>query len=272
MKLRATIVCRAHRKLQCFIKRRWIFNNEKDSTSELYQVVVKGCNRSFVTITYTGKDVLVGNGGCCGCETISGDVLPQVEIPEKWTQEPPCFGQNTWCADLLLNMSLMPSYLKLRPNNKIFYSYGYSLIFCGTYLPIQPVGQQWGIWNLAHMDLWITHTRTAINQGASTLRVMGHYVRLSNIRCHDSWPSDYKGKSPKFFHQAQSTQPSHSIHPLGYPLNSSCLRHLSWLLFQVQDYQICSAGICARLCITFSFYGHIIEINRTMHVCPYSSR
>ena len=40
-----------------------------------------------------GKDILyrVGNGGCCGCETVSCEVLPQVEIPEKWTQEPPCF-------------------------------------------------------------------------------------------------------------------------------------------------------------------------------------
>ena len=28
-----------------------MFNNEKDSTNEKYQVVVKGCNRLFVTIT-----------------------------------------------------------------------------------------------------------------------------------------------------------------------------------------------------------------------------
>ena len=41
-----------------------------------------------------GKDILhrVGNGGHCGCETVSHEVLPQVEIPEKWTQEPPCFA------------------------------------------------------------------------------------------------------------------------------------------------------------------------------------
>ena len=41
-----------------------------------------------------GKDILhsVGNGGHCGCETVSREVLPQVEIPEKWTQEPPCFA------------------------------------------------------------------------------------------------------------------------------------------------------------------------------------
>ena len=32
-----------------------------------------------------GKDILhrVGNGGHCGCETVSREVLPQVEIPEK---------------------------------------------------------------------------------------------------------------------------------------------------------------------------------------------
>ena len=41
-----------------------------------------------------GKDILhrVGNGGHCGFETVSREVLPQVEIPEKWTQEPPCFA------------------------------------------------------------------------------------------------------------------------------------------------------------------------------------
>ena len=41
-----------------------------------------------------GKDILhrVGNGGHCGCEAVSREVLPQVEIPEKWTQEPPCFA------------------------------------------------------------------------------------------------------------------------------------------------------------------------------------
>ena len=41
-----------------------------------------------------GKDILhrVGNGGHCGCETVSREVLRQVEIPEKWTQEPPCFA------------------------------------------------------------------------------------------------------------------------------------------------------------------------------------
>ena len=41
-----------------------------------------------------GKDILhrVSNGGHCGCETVFREVLPQVEIPEKWTQEPPCFA------------------------------------------------------------------------------------------------------------------------------------------------------------------------------------
>ena len=34
----------------------------KFSTSELYKVVVKGCNRLFVTITWTGKDILYGVG------------------------------------------------------------------------------------------------------------------------------------------------------------------------------------------------------------------
>ena len=47
-----------------------------------------------------GKDILhrVGNGGHCGCETVSREVLPQVEIPEKWTQEPPCLAITIWCA------------------------------------------------------------------------------------------------------------------------------------------------------------------------------
>ena len=47
-----------------------------------------------------GTDILhrVGNGGHCGCETVSREVLPQVEIPEKWTQEPPCFAITIWCA------------------------------------------------------------------------------------------------------------------------------------------------------------------------------
>ena len=44
-----------------------------------------------------GKDILyrVGNGGRCGCESVSREVLLQVEIPEKWTQEPPCFAITT---------------------------------------------------------------------------------------------------------------------------------------------------------------------------------
>ena len=47
-----------------------------------------------------GKDILhkVGNGGHCGCETGSREVLPQVEIPEKWTQEPTYFAITIWCA------------------------------------------------------------------------------------------------------------------------------------------------------------------------------
>ena len=47
-----------------------------------------------------GKDILhrVGNGGHCGCETVSREVLLQVEIPEKWTQEPPCFAITIWCV------------------------------------------------------------------------------------------------------------------------------------------------------------------------------
>ena len=46
------------------------------------------------------KDILhrVGNGGHYGCETVSREVLPQVEIPEKWTQDPPCFAITIWCA------------------------------------------------------------------------------------------------------------------------------------------------------------------------------
>ena len=41
-----------------------------------------------------GEDILYGvdNGWRCGCETVSREVFPQVEIPEKWTQERPCFA------------------------------------------------------------------------------------------------------------------------------------------------------------------------------------
>ena len=66
-KLRAppsTTLTQVAQKAQCLIKRRELFNNEKDSTSELYKVVAESCNRLFVTITWTGKDILyaVGNG------------------------------------------------------------------------------------------------------------------------------------------------------------------------------------------------------------------
>ena len=55
-----------------------------------------------------GKDILhrVGNGGHCGCETVSPEVLPQVEIPEKWTQEPPCFAITIWCAIKIAHQSV----------------------------------------------------------------------------------------------------------------------------------------------------------------------
>ena len=55
-----------------------------------------------------GKDILhrVGNGGHCGCETVSREVLPQVEIHEKWTQEPPCFAITIWCAIKIAHQSL----------------------------------------------------------------------------------------------------------------------------------------------------------------------
>ena len=56
-----------------------------------------------------GKDILhrVGNGGHCGCETVSREVLPQVEIPEKWTQDPPCFGITIWCAIKIAHQSTL---------------------------------------------------------------------------------------------------------------------------------------------------------------------
>ena len=37
----------------------------------------------------------VGNGGRRGCESVSREVLPQVDIPEKWTQGAPCFAITT---------------------------------------------------------------------------------------------------------------------------------------------------------------------------------
>ena len=54
-------------------------------------------SRLFVTITWTGKDILyrVCNGGRCGCETFSHEDFLQVEIPEKWTQEHPYFAITT---------------------------------------------------------------------------------------------------------------------------------------------------------------------------------
>ena len=54
-----------------------------------------------------GKDILhrVGNGGHCGCETVSREVLPQVEIPEKWTLEPPCFAITIWFAIKIAHQS-----------------------------------------------------------------------------------------------------------------------------------------------------------------------
>ena len=58
-----------------------------------------------------GQDILhkVGNGGHCGCETVSREVLPQVEIPEKWTQEPPCFAITIWCAIKIAYQKWLPS-------------------------------------------------------------------------------------------------------------------------------------------------------------------
>ena len=55
-----------------------------------------------------GKDILhrVGNGGHRGCETVSREVLPQVEISEKWTQEPPCFAMTIWCAIKIAHQSV----------------------------------------------------------------------------------------------------------------------------------------------------------------------
>ena len=85
------------------------FQQRKDTINELYQVVVKSCNRLFVTIT--SKDILyrVGNGGCCECETVSREVFPQMEIPEKWTQEPPCFA--------------ITAGVRLRSHTKKYYTY-----------------------------------------------------------------------------------------------------------------------------------------------------
>ena len=37
----------------------------------------------------------MGNGGRCGCAAVSREVLPQVTIPEKWTEEHPCFAITT---------------------------------------------------------------------------------------------------------------------------------------------------------------------------------
>ena len=75
-----------------------------------------------------GKDILhrVGNGGHCGCETVSREVIPQVEIPEKWTQEPPCFAITIWCAikiahqqgDALVSFKLL--FNKVRQFNPFF--------------------------------------------------------------------------------------------------------------------------------------------------------
>ena len=57
----------------------------------------------------------VGNGGCRGCETVSREVLLQVEIPEKWTQGPPLFCHNNWCAIKIAHQS--------RPENNKLLTY-----------------------------------------------------------------------------------------------------------------------------------------------------
>ena len=71
-----------------------------------------------------GKDILhrVGNGGQCGCETVSREVLPQVEILEKWTQEPPCFAITIWCAIKIAHQQLscpIPSLGPLWAENQV---------------------------------------------------------------------------------------------------------------------------------------------------------
>ena len=67
-----------------------------------------------------GKDILhrVGNGGHCGCETVSREVLPQVEIPEKWTQEPPCFAITIWCAIKIAHQKSVSAYTEIRRFDK----------------------------------------------------------------------------------------------------------------------------------------------------------
>ena len=80
----------------------FIFNNEKDSTSELNKVVGKGCNRLFVTITYTGKDILYGVGNlslmkktlietaiCLICKLCESLTYPKGLISTIWIQFDP---------------------------------------------------------------------------------------------------------------------------------------------------------------------------------------
>ena len=67
-----------------------------------------------------GKDILhrVGNGGHCGCETVSREVLPQVEIPEKWTQEPPCFAITIWCAIKIAHQQVL-ELMQMHPKERL---------------------------------------------------------------------------------------------------------------------------------------------------------
>ena len=73
-----------------------------------------------------GKDILhrVGKGGHCGCETVSREVLPQVQIPEKWTQEPPCFAITISCAIKIAHQS------EQSMTSACVYSIGYTYVHC----------------------------------------------------------------------------------------------------------------------------------------------
>ena len=69
-----------------------------------------------------GEDILhrVGNGGHCVCETVSREVLLQVEIPEKWTQEPPCFAITIWCAIKIAHQSLQKGHISYATTTRQF--------------------------------------------------------------------------------------------------------------------------------------------------------
>ena len=132
-------------------------------------------------MTYTGKDILyrVGNGGRCGCEAVSRKVLPQVEIPEKWTQEPPCFAITTgvWFRSHTKNL--------LRKMTCAIFSCTFTrAMFC----PLSSVNQYHPsivFWQMADID-WCWHYRRSEKSNPKRWNIT--WLSKENIRVFSTGP------------------------------------------------------------------------------------